>query len=132
MKKLEGRELIARLAENLRAQKRPMAWAQDAAERIERFLCGDAKSLDAAFDLARKKWPRRKAAQHKSIARKVIVGGLSTKQAMERLGGRNGVTSDERTLRRIVDRYRPEIVEEMAARISARSIMPRGRGKKTA
>src|SRR4051812_48775273 len=58
MKKVEGRELLTRLAEHLREQKLPvhdrevpLAWAQDAAAALELYLSGKAKSLDTAFGL---------------------------------------------------------------------------------
>lgn len=116
-----ARETLARLAEHLRRQKLPVPvegrilpikWAAKAADAIERYLSGEAKSLDAAFGLTPQRGrPTTKAGEHKAIARvagELKLAGNSWTDVCDALSTRGATVTDVRTVRRIVDEYSNE------------------------
>lgn len=96
---------------------KPIAWASFCADSVDRYLRGDAKSLDHAFGLVPRGAPR-KVDEHRAIAREVFnmrIAGKSWGEIANDIAANNGTVTDERTLRRI---YREFLVEFLADEIS--------------
>lgn len=125
----EGRRVLERLLEHLRAQRLPgrraqIGWTRRAADAIDSYLHGKRPSLDTAFGLRRERG-RPKATRHGAIAieaYKLHSAGQSWEKIVEENGGRWGIT-DKRTLRRIVANNGDAIGAHLAENIAAGDIL---------
>ncbi len=107
-----ARDALAHLADSLRRNN--FAWPVEA---IEAYLSGAARSLDEAFGLTpRATLGRRRTPAGKALARKVFKARFDTPPAPwtgkspRALDARFGI--DERSLRELYARYRPEFLRE--------------------
>jgi hypothetical protein len=108
----EAREILEWLAKHLRYYRTPIRPKQalHAAEAIESYLAGRARSLDEAFGLTRKRGRPAKDDEHKEIARRALPRRLEGKP-WEAIAEELGV-QDERTLRRQYKRHFTEVAAE--------------------
>ena len=117
----EAREILEWLAKLLRNYRTPIRpkEALHAAEAIESYLAGRARSLDEAFGLTRKRGRPAKDDEHKEIVRRalqLLFEGKSWRAIAEELG-----VQDERTLRRLCKRYFTEVAAE---KIQLKDLIP--------
>lgn len=114
----EARALLERLAKHLRKYPTPIRpkWALQAADAIESYLVGRAKSLDKAFGLTPKLGPPTKDKEHEAIARQAIemrFAGETWKDVVDALASQRCAVTDERTIRKLCKKWFPKIGAEM-------------------
>ncbi len=110
----EAREILEWLAKHLRNYQTPIRPKQalHAAEAIESYLAGRARSLDEAFGLTRKRGRPAKDDEHREIARRVLRLRLEReRKPLEAIAEELGV-QDVRTLRRQYKKHFPEVAAE--------------------
>ncbi len=105
------------------------------ADAIEKFLSGEAKSLDAAFGVEPRRGAPNKHAKHMALARKIyplLLQGLRWKDILNKIGVK--AHEDDSTARRAIKECLPELmVEDITALLrksDAREIAARKKASK--
>ena len=114
MKKIDGMNCLQRLADHLQTYATPIrpAWVNEAQAAIRAFLNGEVATLDAAFGLAPARGRPTKDDEHKAIAREVLTLRLRGTSWLSIADTVSKGQSDERTIRRIFERYFAEVAAE--------------------
>jgi len=112
----EPLEILRRVAKHLKSihlptqageAKRPIKWAEKAANNIEDYLSGKKKSLDTAFALKKKRAPT-KENEHIALASEVYklrLAGKSWIETYDIISTKDYTVTDESTIRKIFKKH---------------------------
>jgi len=139
MQEPEPREILALLAKHLQklnlplpvnGQDVPVKWAKKAADNIEKYLSGEEDSLDAAFDLKKKRGRPTDPSTRKMIARLARSRRKENKtwnEIKNELEASENIFKDESIIREYFHEFEHELMIEEATENIAKDLTSGGK-----